>query len=35
MILTIHLTPIEEARLEAAARREGLDAAELDRKSVV
>ena len=35
MILTIHLTPIEEARLEAAARREGLDAAELARKLVI
>ena len=35
MTLTIHLTPTEEARLEAAAGREGLDAAELARRLVI
>jgi hypothetical protein len=35
MAVTIHLTPAEEARLEAAARREGLDATELARKLVI
>jgi hypothetical protein len=34
MALIIHLTPSEEARLEEAARREGLDPAELARKLV-
>ena len=35
MALTIHLTAAEEARLETAARREGLDPAELARKLVI
>jgi hypothetical protein len=35
MTLTIHLTPSEEARLEAAAKQEGLGPAELARKLVI
>jgi hypothetical protein len=35
MALTIHLTAAEEARLETAARQEGLDPAELARKLVI
>ena len=34
MTLTIHLTPFEEARLAATARKEGLEPAELARKFV-
>ena len=34
MALIIHLTPSEEARLEAAARRQGLDPAEFAQKLV-
>jgi hypothetical protein len=35
MAVTLHLTPSEEARLEAAARQQGLDPAELARKLVI
>lgn len=34
MTLTIHLTPVEEARLAATARKEGLEPSELARKFV-